>query len=165
MNYVVSLLLQASNKLVAEALQHLNGPGGRPLFEDEIRPDWVEVYSAIKWMEPPDKLERDGLYLIMEWYEVERSAKAYISWLEKAGAIVLLDFACGEIASDDECLHEEDDDQDLGVYHLRVNNQMERLTSLNLNALLPKCQFDWQDNSEMNVQNIINHIKHDNNKK
>ncbi len=164
MNYVVVLLLLAKDDLVAEALLHLNRPGGRPLFEDEINPEWAEVYAAIKWMELPDRIKRDERFLLMQWHSVERSVQAYISWLEKAGASVLFDYACGEIASDDECLLEDDDDQDLGVYHIRVNNQMERLTSSNLKTLLQNCRFDWNDDSKLNVQNIVEHIKLDNKK-
>ena len=159
MNYVVSLLLRAGEETIAEALQQLNVPGGRPMFEDEINPEWTEVYAAIKWMELPDTLERDGLHLLMEWHEVERSVQAYVSWLEKAGAIVLFDYACGEIASDDECLLEDDDDQDFGIFHLRVHDQMKRLTKSNLNKLLPKYPFEWVDDSRLNARKIIGHIK------
>ena len=159
MNYVVSLLLRADTEPVALALQQLNVLGGRPLFEDEINPEWAEVYSAIKWMELPDEVERHGLYLHMKWREVERSAKAYILWLEKAGAGVLFDYASGETASDDEGLLEDDDDEDFGVYHLKVNGQMKRLTRSNLKTLLPDCPFEWSEDPGMNVRNIMNHIR------
>jgi len=159
MNYVVSLLLRAGNELIALALQHLNEPGGRPLFEDEIKPEWAEVYAAIKWMEPPAKTERDDLYIFMEWREVERSAQAYISWLEKAGAVVIFDYACGEIASDDEGLLEDDEDQDFGIYHLRIEDHMERLTQSNLKNLLPECRLEWKEDPELNIRNITNYIR------
>jgi hypothetical protein len=159
MNYVVGLLVLAPTNLLNESLHQLIPAKGRPLFEDEIAPEWSHVYDAIKTMEPPDSMVSRGKYFFLRWRCVEWSVSRYSSKLKNAGAICVFDYVVGETAADEELIDENSPEQDECIFHLRVDNTLRRLENSNCRRYLVGFSHDWSSDYEINAGNIIDYIE------
>lgn len=159
MNYVVGLLVFAPTDLVGDSLQHLLPAIGRPLFEDEIVPEWSRVYDVIKTTQPPDSLVRREAYILLKWSDVEWSVGRYESKIEDTGGICVFDYAIGETAADDELINENSVECDECIFHLRVSNRMCRLDYSNVYRYLPDFNRGWSEDYEINADNIIEFIE------
>lgn len=149
MNLVVSLLVGAKDIRVIEALSVMLPDDGRPVFADDVKPEWSDVYLAIELLRTPDTLIRYGNHLFVEWFETDYSAATYCRTLERAGASVTLSFMSGDEATSDE---NED------YYFIRVGDELKPLNAQNIATLLPQSGLQWNEDAKQNVQQLVTYL-------
>jgi len=149
MNLVVSLLIIAQEQRVINALAALLPGEGRPVFFDEIKPEWTDVYLTIELLRPPDNMIRYDNQLFVEWYETDYSASTFRKVLEQAGATVRFSFMTGDEATSGE---------DESSYLVRVGSEFKQLNARNMDLLLPESSLGWSDDVNTNVQQLVNYL-------
>lgn len=155
MNLVVSILMHSQDDRIIEALASLLPASGRPIFADEVNPDWQDVYGAIELLLPPDELVHKGRYIFAQWFEVPYSALSILNTCQKAGADIVFVHSSEEPAAADENSGEDDLQ---GYCYLKVGEQLKPLTSANIADLLPRSGLQWNYDLDRNVQQIVNYL-------
>lgn len=155
MNLVVSILMHSQDDRIIEALASLLPASGRPIFADEVNPEWEDVYEAIELLLAPDELEHKGRYIFAQWFEVPYSAQSILNTCQKAGADIVFVHSSEEPAAADENSGEDDLQ---GYCYLKVGEQLKPLTSANIADLLPRSGLQWNYDLDRNVQQIVNYL-------
>jgi hypothetical protein len=150
MNLAVSLLVCAEDQRVIDALIALLPGDGRPVFSDEVNPDWMDVYLAIELVRPPDTLTSFDDQLFIKWYETDYSDTTYRRVLERAGATVRFSHMIGDSAISGEL--------DENIYFVRVGDELKPLNEQNLDVLLPHSGLQWKEDARQNVQQLVNYL-------
>lgn len=158
MNLSITLLLSSADETVLLALESMLPARGRPLFEEDVEPSWLEIYLAIELLEPPAELKQKGKYLSLNWQETEHAAITLMNCFKRLDCSVLfvhsLDGEGDAIASD---IHPEDDGLN-GEYQLNVDGVMQALNKKTIKSLLPDYTLPWYGNFEGDVAGVVEYL-------
>lgn len=155
MNLVVSLLLEVPEVLTREALVALLPSKGRPIFSDEVKPEWQAVYKSIELLFPPDEMKQLGSYILVQWWETHYSPSAFRAEFENIGAQIIFTHSSGDALSAD--LGSGEDSME-GYYFVKVGNQLQSLTKNNISQLLPDSGLKWLNDVDSNTQQITDYL-------
>lgn len=137
----VTVLLHVPNDELRLSIMTLMTPEGRPLFDDEVKPQWKDVYESVRYLFPPDTLEEVGSYIRLSWYETNYTLEGVLPSLKKTGATVRFMHAVGDALSADPGSGQDSYD---GYFYLNDEaGEVKSLTSDNVANLLPDCKIKW----------------------
>ncbi len=155
MNLVVSLLLNVPDLLTYEALVTLLPSKGRPIFADEVKPEWQAVYQNIELLFPPDEIKQQGQFIFVQWWETNYSAGTLKIELENAGAEVVFVHSSGDALSADPGSGE---DSMEGYYFLKVEGKLQQLAANSITKLLPQSDLKWLNDVDNNTQQVVDYL-------